>query len=228
MPRLRAVFPYFMRTNGIPVCFPPLFVDALNHVYSLRESSLFPNQEDLHGAAVALVLRCKAFNSLEPFNDGLCLIPKVRLQDTYQLNVTELAEGLVVDQSTDRGKKCYQHISNARVPLLTFYGSHKLPFWWNDYSVITPFFLSICNVVFQSKRDLGGRDCLFMAQHAFADGYYDTALKWAEAAVERFIRKGGSYGAELENFRKEVKNFVDFASRVVNPTFIYCDKKEQL
>ena len=71
--------------------------------------------------------------------------------------------------------------------------------------------------MFHSKRDLGGRDCLFVAQHAFADGYYDTALQWAEAAVERFIRKGGSSNSEseLDNFRREVKKFVDHATRVV-------------
>lgn len=70
-------------------------------------------------------------------------------------------------------------------------------------------------LVFQSRRDLSGRDCLFLAQHAFADGYYDTALQWAEAALGQFARKGDSYGSELENFRNEVKHFVEFASRVV-------------
>lgn len=64
-------------------------------------------------------------------------------------------------------------------------------------------------------RDLSGRDCLFLAQHAFADGYYDTALQWAQAALDQFNRKGDSYGSELENFRNEVKHFVEFASRVV-------------
>ena len=54
-----------------------------------------------------------------------------------------------------------------------------------------------------------------MAQHAFADGYYDTALKWAEGALEVFNRKADDYGSELEAFRKEVKDFVNFASRVV-------------
>lgn len=54
-----------------------------------------------------------------------------------------------------------------------------------------------------------------MAQHAFADGYYDTALQWAEAALGQFARKGDSYGSELEAFRNEVKHFVEFASRVV-------------
>lgn len=76
-------------------------------------------------------------------------------------------------------------------------------------------FLFVEYLVFQSRRDLSGRDCLFLAQHAFADGYYDTALQWAEAALSQFARKGDSYGAELEVFRNEVKHFVEFASRVV-------------
>ena len=45
--------------------------DVLNQVSNLRESSVVPKEDDLHGAAVALV----------------------RLQDTYLLNVTDLAEG---------------------------------------------------------------------------------------------------------------------------------------
>jgi len=45
--------------------------DVLNQVSIMRESSVMPTEEDLHGAAVALV----------------------RLQDTYLLNVTDLAEG---------------------------------------------------------------------------------------------------------------------------------------
>ncbi len=57
--------------------------DALNHVLVLRETSVFPNSEDLHGAAIALV----------------------RLQDTYQLNVTDLADGHYngVDHSKGQG-----------------------------------------------------------------------------------------------------------------------------
>lgn len=49
----------------------------------MRETSVFPKPEDLHGAAIALV----------------------RLQDTYQLNVTELADGhyMGVDQSKGKG-----------------------------------------------------------------------------------------------------------------------------
>ncbi|XP_046453814.1 prolyl 4-hydroxylase subunit alpha-2-like [Daphnia pulex] len=124
--------------------------NALNHVLVLRETSVFPNSEDLHGAAIALV----------------------RLQDTYQLNVTDLADGHYNGVDHSKGQ------------------------------------------VFQSRRDLSGRDCLFMAQHAFADGYYDTALQWAEAALGQFARKGDNYGSELETFRNEVKHFVEFASRV--------------
>ena len=53
----------------------------------LRETSSFPKTEDLHGAAIALV----------------------RLQDTYQLNVTELADGHFqgVDHSKEKGKKLH-------------------------------------------------------------------------------------------------------------------------
>jgi len=64
----------------------PLYIrpGALNHVISLRENSVVPNEKDLHGAAIALV----------------------RLQDTYRLNVSDLAEGHFtgVDHSKERGK----------------------------------------------------------------------------------------------------------------------------
>lgn len=42
-------------TGPLSLYFSFLFADALNHVTHLREISSFPNQEDLHGAAVALV-----------------------------------------------------------------------------------------------------------------------------------------------------------------------------
>lgn len=63
----------------LPVADP----GALNHVIALREKTLVPSEHDLHGAAIALV----------------------RLQDTYQLNVTHLAEGYFqgVDHSKERG-----------------------------------------------------------------------------------------------------------------------------
>ena len=56
----------------------------LNQVSNLRESSVVPSEEDLHGAAIALV----------------------RLQDTYLLNVTDLADGHFngVEHSKDRSK----------------------------------------------------------------------------------------------------------------------------
>ena len=44
--------------------------------------------------------------------------------------------------------------------------------------------------VFQSRRDLSGRDCLFLARHAFTAGYYDKALQWAHAALIQANRKG--------------------------------------
>jgi len=74
---------------SIFVYFLNVFADALNHVFSLRESSSFPKTEDLHGAAIALV----------------------RLQDTYLLNVTELADGHFqgVDHSKEKGKLPYYY-----------------------------------------------------------------------------------------------------------------------
>lgn len=48
----------------------------------LRETTVFPKPEDLHGAAIALV----------------------RLQDTYQLNVTELADGHYTGVDHSKGK----------------------------------------------------------------------------------------------------------------------------
>ena len=63
-------------------------------MFSLRESSSFPKTEDLHGAAIALV----------------------RLQDTYLLNVTELADGHFqgVDHSKEKGKLPYYYCIHMR------------------------------------------------------------------------------------------------------------------
>jgi len=69
--------------------------------------------------------------------------------------------------------------------------------------------------VFQSKRDLSGRDCLFLAQHAFAEHYYDTALQWAQGALDAFDKKGERFGSDVHQFRKEVYDFIEHASRVV-------------
>ena len=67
----------------------------MNHVTVLRETTVFPKSEDLHGAAIALV----------------------RLQDTYQLNVTELADGHFngVDHSAEKG--------NSFLALFSMYAS---------------------------------------------------------------------------------------------------------
>jgi len=126
---------------------------ALNHVIALREKTLVPSEHDLHGAAIALV----------------------RLQDTYQLNVTHLAEGYFqgVDHSKER--------------------------------------------VFRSRRDLSARDCLFLAQHAFARGYYDKALQWAQTSLTRAddTPVGTVDDAEeIEKLRRDVHSFVQHASRV--------------
>ena len=69
--------------------------------------------------------------------------------------------------------------------------------------------------MFQSKRDLSGRDCLFLAQHAFAEHYYDTALQWAQGALDAFDKKGERFGSDVHQFRKEVYDFIEHASRVV-------------
>jgi len=122
---------------------------VLNQVSNLRESSVVPSEEDLHGAAIALV----------------------RLQDTYLLNVTDLADGHFngVEHSKDR--------------------------------------------IFQSRRDLSGRDCLFLARHAFSGGYYDTALQWAETALIQAIRKGED-DVEVDKLRHQVNEFLALASSV--------------
>jgi len=123
--------------------------NVLNQVSNLRESSVVPKEDDLHGAAVALV----------------------RLQDTYLLNVTDLAEG-------------------------HFYGVEDSK-----------------HHVFQSRRDLSGRDCLFVARHAFTAGYYDKALQWAQAALVQAVRKGNDE-AEASKLHDQVNDFIRHASRV--------------
>ncbi|XP_037804600.1 prolyl 4-hydroxylase subunit alpha-2-like [Penaeus monodon] len=37
----------------------------------------------------------------------------------------------------------------------------------------------------QSSKPLNARDCLFLGKHAFNKGYYDKAIEWFEAALER-------------------------------------------
>lgn len=124
--------------------------DACNHVMMLRDKSVFAESHDLHGAAIALI----------------------RLQDTYKLNVTALADGRYtgVDQSKEQ--------------------------------------------VFQSLQDLSSRDCFFIARHAFADGYYDTALEWGEAALRQLAREEDNVGPTTEILGYEIKHFMNYASIV--------------
>ena len=74
--------------------------------------------------------------------------------------------------------------------------------------------------MFQSRRDLSASDCLFLAQHAFARGYYDTALQWAATSLSRVNSPVNDEDLEeIDNLRKEVKEFVQHASRVVSERF---------
>ncbi len=75
--------------------------------------------------------------------------------------------------------------------------------------------------VFRSRRDLSARDCLFLAQHAFARGYYDKALQWAQTSLTRAddTPVGTVDDAEeIEKLRRDVHSFVQHASRVVSPS----------
>ncbi|XP_042223975.1 prolyl 4-hydroxylase subunit alpha-2-like [Homarus americanus] len=94
--------------------------ELVGRVVVFRERSTFPVMEDLHGAAVALV----------------------RLQDTYNLNMTSLPSG-------------------------TFTG------------------VGLTHDEFHSSKPLSARDCLFLGKHAFNKGYYDKAIEWFEAALDK-------------------------------------------
>ena len=171
----------------------------------LRETSSFPKTEDLHGAAIALV----------------------RLQDTYQLNVTELADGHFqgVDHSKEKGKKLHniwiilmpvvKKEKEAREEMRKKVAAATTVTKTNPKKKELTEDLWFLFQVFQSKRDLTGRDCLFLAQHAFAEHYYDTALQWAHGALDAFARKGQHFGPDVHIFREEVHNFIQHASRVV-------------
>lgn len=98
----------------------------------------FPKEEDFFGAAQALV----------------------RLQDTYELNMTQLARGNLWGRQTRAG-----------IVLHSLYIIINNPV---DY----PFYIPI---------ELTAQDCLFMGKHAFNDGAYARAVEWFE---ESYILAG--------------------------------------
>ncbi|XP_066974591.1 prolyl 4-hydroxylase subunit alpha-2-like [Macrobrachium rosenbergii] len=118
--------------------------ELVQRVVLFREGSSFPAIEDLHGAAVALV----------------------RLQDTYNLNMTTLPAG-------------------------TFTG------------------VGLLEQEFKSSKPLNARDCLFLGKHAFNKGYYDKAIEWFEAALERSDDEGDTSAS-----REEIQPFLSAAVQV--------------
>lgn len=118
--------------------------ELVQRVALFRERSTFPVMEDLHGAAVALV----------------------RLQDTYNLNMTTLPAG-------------------------TFTGTGPT------------------SSEFHSSKPLSARDCLFLGKHALNKGYYDKAIEWFEAALER-----ASDEEDASASRDEIEPFLKSAIKV--------------
>lgn len=57
---------------------------------------------------------------------------------------------------------------------------------------------------------MNARDCLFLGKHAFNKGYYDKAIEWFEAALER----SGSEEV-LTAPRDEIEPFLQAAIKVV-------------
>ncbi len=53
----------------------------MNHLENIRLNARFPKEEDFHGAAQAVI----------------------RLQDTYELNMTQLAKGILIEKQTRAG-----------------------------------------------------------------------------------------------------------------------------
>ena len=56
-------------------------IDALNRLEKIRLNARFPKEEDFYGAVQAVI----------------------RLQDTYELNMTQLAKGILLEGQTRAG-----------------------------------------------------------------------------------------------------------------------------
>lgn len=72
----------------------------------------------------------------------------------------------------------------------------------------------------QSSKPLNARDCLFLGKHAFNKGYYDKAIEWFEAALER----SGSEEV-LTAPKDEIEPFLQAAIKVVRHG-ISCRREE--
>jgi len=56
-------------------------IEALNRLEKIRLNARFPKEEDFYGAVQAVI----------------------RLQDTYELNMTQLAKGIILERQTRAG-----------------------------------------------------------------------------------------------------------------------------
>lgn len=76
--------------------------------------------------------------------------------------------------------------------------------------------------MFQSRCDMSGRDCFFLAEHALARGNYDTAIEWARASLVRAQKlfDQGNDIDEIDSLKKQVQEFVQFATKVVSRSLI--------
>ncbi|XP_071535121.1 prolyl 4-hydroxylase subunit alpha-2-like [Panulirus ornatus] len=62
---------------------------------------------------------------------------------------------------------------------------------------------------FHSSKPLNARDCLFLGKHAFNKGYFDKAIEWFEAAMERANQKNDTSAP-----RDEIEPFLRAAVKV--------------
>jgi prolyl 4-hydroxylase len=126
---------------------------------SAEYMAVMPKEEDLHGAALALI----------------------RLQDTYNLNVSEMANGEV------SGTQGFIHMTG------NFFQSHKVA---NDARMIRLLIMSmsVCEhkLTCLPAHRSAARDCLYLGKHSFNNGYYGQALEWFEEALNRAHQEGNT------------------------------------
>lgn len=120
--------------------------------------TLLPSQEDLNDAALALI----------------------RLQDTYNLNMTDLANGHIhhTDSRIQMSGECFapslkRHLMSPSPPLNS------------------------------------ARDCLFLGKNAFNNGYYGHSLDWFEEALMR-AHLEGNHTASVDEITPFYRMAIEF------------------
>ncbi|XP_063594413.1 prolyl 4-hydroxylase subunit alpha-2-like [Penaeus indicus] len=74
-----------------------------------------------------------------------------------------------------------EDLHGAAVALVRLQDTYRL----NMTSLSSGTLAPVTSATLQSSKPLNARDCLFLGKHAFNKGYYDKAIEWFEAALER-------------------------------------------